>query len=238
MTPIAAPSSARLPQNASRLARSQSVPPNPVELAPTASRRRASLPSSVMPAPRPRPTFHLASGPDEDTRPRILASVPDTADHPITGRETSRRYHALTELLSTELGYLLDLRTLVSVYTPPSVSLPHIKTLPPGLSPAASRVNKPFLATTPWRFLKCHHWLLPTPSVHSRASFPVRLPPHTLPPSSRFEHTFSDQREPPLWPRFTTSHSCQSGKMRHAPSVLRVGPRRYHQKCRRDPRDP
>ena len=84
--------------------------------------------------PRSLPTFHLAvdaSDPEEDTRPHNLASTdssdPDTAalppipDRPllhnssVTERETSRRYHALAELLSTELGYLLDLRALVSV---------------------------------------------------------------------------------------------------------------------------
>lgn len=34
------------------------------------------------------------------------------------GRRTTRRYHALLELVTTEVGYLMDLRALVSVRVP------------------------------------------------------------------------------------------------------------------------
>ena len=110
------------------------LPPTPQE-----------MPSQHVP-PSSRPTFHLAidaSDPEEYTCPHNLAStdsgdpdivaVPSIPVHPllhnpsITEREASRRYHALAELLSTELGYLLDLRTLVSVYTPPSLSVPNLR---------------------------------------------------------------------------------------------------------------
>ncbi|KAH9948767.1 hypothetical protein B0H21DRAFT_689481 [Amylocystis lapponica] len=52
------------------------------------------------------------------------AALEEATFKPETGRETeverlragTRRYHALMELLSTEVGYLMDLRALVSVY--------------------------------------------------------------------------------------------------------------------------
>jgi hypothetical protein len=207
MIPITASPPTRLPQNVSRLARSKSVPLHPVQL----SRRSASLPSVPQFKPLPptpqemssqhvpppsRPTFHLAidaSDPEEDTCPHNLGSTnsgdpAQVPDHPmlhnlsITEHETSRRYHALAELLSTELGYLLDLRTLVSVYTPPSLSVPKIKTLLPGLSSSAPHFKNTFVfITSPRLFIESHHRLLRTPPVCSWTSFP----PHTLPPSSR-----------------------------------------------------
>ena len=226
------------------------LPPTPQE-----------MPSQHVP-PSSRPTFHLAidaSDPEEYTCPHNLAStdsgdpdivaVPSIPVHPllhnpsITEREASRRYHALAELLSTELGYLLDLRTLVSVYTPPSLSVPKLKTPLPGLSSSAPRFKKPFVFTTSsWLFIKSHHRLLRTPSACSWTSFSIRIPPHTLPPSSRWEYILSDfgapWRQPPLCPRLTTFHSCENGKMYHASSILRIRPRRYHQKCGGDPRVP
>ncbi|KIJ70111.1 hypothetical protein HYDPIDRAFT_104782 [Hydnomerulius pinastri MD-312] len=50
----------------------------------------------------------------------VVALIPDLPlldkKAPSRERENSRRYHALSELLSTEVGYLFDLRILVSVY--------------------------------------------------------------------------------------------------------------------------
>ncbi|KAH0839929.1 hypothetical protein J3R83DRAFT_883 [Lanmaoa asiatica] len=116
-------------------------------VSPQPKRRSASLPTMTTFKPLPptptnipvshRPTFHLAvdaSDTEEDTRPHN--SDPSTPEYPqllhtsaITERETTRRHHALSELLSTELGYLLDLRTLVSVNIPPSVFVPKIHSL-------------------------------------------------------------------------------------------------------------
>ncbi|KIL00040.1 hypothetical protein PAXRUDRAFT_8466 [Paxillus rubicundulus Ve08.2h10] len=92
-------------------------------------------------SPRPisqgKAVFHLVpdnsdredDGRGEHTLVRSDSSEPDSAviavipelplldkKPPNRVRENSRRFHALSELLSTEVGYLLDLRTLVSVY--------------------------------------------------------------------------------------------------------------------------
>jgi hypothetical protein len=94
--------------------------------------------SSSPPISQGKAVFHLApdssdredDGRGENVLGRSDSSEPDSAVIPVvpelhllvkkppnTGRvrENSRRCHALSELLSTEVGYLLDLRTLVSV---------------------------------------------------------------------------------------------------------------------------
>ena len=44
----------------------------------------------------------------------------DVLDKAMEDRKRARRYHALLELLTTEVGYLMDLRALVSVCVPPA----------------------------------------------------------------------------------------------------------------------
>src|SRR5438128_202304 len=56
-----------------------------------------NLTKPLPPIPRPRPVFHIGD------------------DRPPLSSDDSKHYRALLELLSTELGYLLDLRILVSV---------------------------------------------------------------------------------------------------------------------------
>lgn len=166
------------PQNAP-LPPSLSLPDHPLSRprSPPPKRRSASLPPMKPLPPTPRPTFHLAvdaSDPEEDTRPNNTdSSGPATTplQDPllyITQREALRRYHALSELLSTELGYLFDLRTLVSVNIPLSVLLPRVSSFLPGLSSSASHFEKPFvLATTPWfsLFVKPHYRSLFAPPL-------------------------------------------------------------------------
>ena len=232
------------PPNVPRLARSKSLSyASPIHASP--NRRCASLPpmsilpptppSNTIPIPNEtpsRPTFHLAidTSDNED----------DTHNPSIIARECSRRFHALSELLSTELGYLLDLRTLVSVNITPSVTVFTINPALPGLSSSASRFKKRLaLATTTCIPLKSIHPLLLTSSLYSRNQSAARLLPHTIPPSSQWEHMLNAfRREPPLGLRFTAFHSRESGKMYHTSSILRLGPRRHHQKCGGDPRVP
>ena len=56
-----------------------------------------NLSKPLPPIPRPRPVFHIGD------------------DRPPLSSDDSKHYRALLELLSTELGYLVDLRILVSV---------------------------------------------------------------------------------------------------------------------------
>lgn len=127
MSPItAAPPS--LPLNAPP-SRSVSLPVCPRPISPHSKRRSASVPPMTLSPPTPssrhRPTFHLAvdaSDPEPDSRSNSThRSGPHTAPPLlVSDREAARRHHALSELLSTELGYLLDLRILVSVSIHPS----------------------------------------------------------------------------------------------------------------------
>ncbi|KAF9247353.1 hypothetical protein BU15DRAFT_84864 [Melanogaster broomeanus] len=85
-------------------------------------------PQSKPAAIRRKAVFHLTlDGSDreedslgEDAFLRTDSSEPDSAVVAVVPtsreREDLRQYHALSELLSTEVGYLLDLRILVSVY--------------------------------------------------------------------------------------------------------------------------
>ncbi|KAI6163072.1 hypothetical protein EDD17DRAFT_1756592 [Pisolithus thermaeus] len=111
-------------------------PENPVDLS-AVVKRRASLPPSLVskplppipvPAPsdtslpatssrrhdtsRPRPLFHFGPDVPEKEGHDQPADAPTDA----VSRENARRCHALSELLSTELGYLIDLKILVCVY--------------------------------------------------------------------------------------------------------------------------
>ncbi|KIK11984.1 hypothetical protein PISMIDRAFT_19079, partial [Pisolithus microcarpus 441] len=93
-------------------------------------KRRASLPLSLVskplpPIPVPPPSLPATANRRHDTsRPRPLfhfgTDVPEKEGPPSTSdavsKENARRRHALSELLSTELGYLIDLRILVCVY--------------------------------------------------------------------------------------------------------------------------
>ncbi|KAF9226616.1 hypothetical protein BS17DRAFT_775898 [Gyrodon lividus] len=63
------------------------------------------------------PLMHSDSSEPDSAVITIIPQLPLLDKKPHSReRENSRRYHALSELLSTELGYLLDLRILVSVY--------------------------------------------------------------------------------------------------------------------------
>lgn len=230
MFPItAAPPS--LPQNAP-ITHSVSFPEYPLSppASPPPKRRSASLPPMTLfrpLSPTPRPTFRLAvdpSDPEQDTRHHNnTVPVQDPLLH-IAQREASRRYHALSELLSTELGYLLDLRTLVSVDSHPSALAPGIKPFLPGVSSSPSRFEKPFvLATSPGSRLvvKSHRRLL-FASSYSSNPLPGRVPPHTIPLSPQRRPMFSDFDPPCRGPRFTAFCSRESGKMYHAASLFRL----------------
>lgn len=78
---------------------------------------------------RTRPMFTLGDGDTSDnecdgllestskpeTPPEEVRSPDDDERHLESKKAGVKRYHALLELLSTEVGYLLDLRALVSV---------------------------------------------------------------------------------------------------------------------------
>lgn len=114
--------------------RTASLPHMPKPLPPPPPPRPPAPVTRTTPSPTSRPAFHLAvdaSDQEEDPRPTD-SSDPDFAPTPsTTERETSRRYHALSELLSTELGYLLDLRTFVSVRSSPAAILTKFTHPPP-----------------------------------------------------------------------------------------------------------
>ncbi|KAI6105842.1 hypothetical protein F5141DRAFT_1216572 [Pisolithus sp. B1] len=124
------------PASFSHRPRCAPCPENPVDLS-VVVKRRASLPPSLVskplppipvPAPsdtslpatsgrrhdtfRPRPLFHFGSDVPEKEGHDQPADAPTDA----VSKENTRRCHALSELLSTELGYLIDLRILVCVY--------------------------------------------------------------------------------------------------------------------------
>lgn len=99
--------------------------------APTSDAKKAENASFVQ---RSRPIFHIANEPTTDTddaSPRASGS-PEQMNEEMSGegswsdndsddarhekaRDDVRKYHALRELLTTEMGYLLDLRALVTV---------------------------------------------------------------------------------------------------------------------------
>jgi hypothetical protein len=75
------------------------------------------------PSPYPRAVFHIPQDP-EDNEEESSKEVPAEPSPPVEPREHHdpeaakdyvRRYHALMELLTTEIGYLIDLRVLVTV---------------------------------------------------------------------------------------------------------------------------
>jgi len=79
------------------------------------------------------PLFHIPRDPSPDSEPASSPSEPaspepmsrpecglnhpdfDRACHIEKVKDDLRKYHALNELLSTEVGYLLDLKALVTV---------------------------------------------------------------------------------------------------------------------------
>lgn len=102
--------------------RRASLPPTPVSkpLPPipdsTHSGPNASLPtvsSRRQDTSKPRPLFHIGTDDPEMEGHDQPSDVPCSSS---VSKENSRRCHALSELLSTELGYLIDLRILVCVY--------------------------------------------------------------------------------------------------------------------------
>lgn len=87
---------------------------------------------------RSRPIFHIphdGSTDTEDASPRMTGSPEHTNEelsvegswsdnesddtwHSEKAKDDIRKYHALSELLTTEIGYLLDLTALVTVSSP------------------------------------------------------------------------------------------------------------------------
>ncbi|KAI0774588.1 hypothetical protein C8Q74DRAFT_1199734 [Fomes fomentarius] len=104
--------------------------------------------------------------------------------------ERVRRYHALMELLTTEVGYLLDLRALVTVYlvllsslpvTPGSVGPPLLPTSPLG-TPSSVGVSPP-----PARPLTSFSALsIPSIFPHSRSSILQTSPGPSPSPTSEY----------------------------------------------------
>ncbi|KAG9317464.1 hypothetical protein JVU11DRAFT_1666, partial [Chiua virens] len=102
------------------------TPPDPLRISPCHAHSQVSFSSSSHPPPhissrrrhiRPMKMIPIFITPSPLTRvtqipPRHLPCQ----DHLFAERDAARRFHALSELLSTELGYLFDLRILVSVY--------------------------------------------------------------------------------------------------------------------------
>ena len=81
----------------------------------------------------------------------------DVLDKAMEDRKRARRYHALLELLTTEVGYLMDLRALVSVCVPPAwlASLANYSLAsPPDISNPAFDAGcaRPFLTFAPFYF--------------------------------------------------------------------------------------
>ncbi|KAL0949369.1 hypothetical protein HGRIS_009438 [Hohenbuehelia grisea] len=73
----------------------------------------------LTPRKRPRPLFQIVGDTDtEDGPPTVESSTKDV--HPVRHHERhkddTRRFYALLELLTTEIGYLMDLRALVEIY--------------------------------------------------------------------------------------------------------------------------
>ncbi|KIP01246.1 hypothetical protein PHLGIDRAFT_508477, partial [Phlebiopsis gigantea 11061_1 CR5-6] len=95
---------------------------------------------------RPRRMFTLGGGDCSDNDADAESSTPpqtQASDAPADDRTRAgaRRHHALLELLTTEVGYLLDLRALVSVYLEqlPSVTAP--VPMPPRSSPSSLSIS-------------------------------------------------------------------------------------------------
>ncbi|EGN93024.1 hypothetical protein SERLA73DRAFT_172380 [Serpula lacrymans var. lacrymans S7.3] len=88
------------------------------------AKRRASLPpmslSKPLPPTPPPPPPSISKSPRAYHSPRSLSattSISSVGQQSIIGKKDfARKYHALMELLTTETGYLIDLRILVTVY--------------------------------------------------------------------------------------------------------------------------
>ncbi|KAF8557013.1 Dbl homology domain-containing protein [Imleria badia] len=111
----------------------------------------------------PRPTFHLPSDTEDDPR--------HSTDHD-SAVDAARRYHALSELLGTELGYLLDLRTLVSVYLRLLPVLKNRLSHPPSSNPTIAYFARP----------PSSHGLYTYSNPHLAGSTSGPAVPHPIPP--------------------------------------------------------
>ncbi|KAI6047453.1 hypothetical protein EDC04DRAFT_2623368 [Pisolithus marmoratus] len=96
---------------------SKPLPPIPVSTHPGLNTSLSASSNRRYDTSRPRPLFHI--GPDVPEKEGPDQQDDTTHSSSSAGRvskENSRRCHVLSELLSTELGYLIDLRILVCVY--------------------------------------------------------------------------------------------------------------------------
>ncbi|KAG0709788.1 hypothetical protein DFH29DRAFT_793279 [Suillus ampliporus] len=136
--PAPPPSSLKtLRNNTSRRGTRSSGSPLRVSISEHGEERPRQTQSDKPPALRTKPLFHLAqdnSDKEDDDKPKRLngyrndppegeESSSEAANHPlqakadlIGNKDNVRKCHALSELLSTEVGYLFDLKVLVTVY--------------------------------------------------------------------------------------------------------------------------
>ncbi|KAI0692570.1 hypothetical protein BC835DRAFT_47990 [Cytidiella melzeri] len=95
---------------------------------------------------------------EEEGEVMVLADREDREER--EGRRTTKRYHALLELVTTEVGYLMDLRALVSIHLAqlPSLDAPVSTTLsrpsPSSLSISSLSLSRPFPSSR--SFLHAH----------------------------------------------------------------------------------